>query len=163
MGKLDTLYARGPVPLQNLMVSGYGVYWHWARFGRGFARLASEFGERESFSQSEWARYQEEQFRRLVRVCAAEVPYYASLWTDAQKKSAALSDLQNLPLLEKKPLRENPYHFLRQDLRPIPRFRFFTSGTTGTPISSFFTLEENRKCMALREARSANWAGVSFF
>lgn len=106
MGKLDTLYARAPVPLQNLMVSGYGVYWHWARFGRGFARLANEFGEREGFSQSEWARYQEEQFRRLVRVCAAEVPYYASLWTDAQKKSAALSDLQNLPLLEKKPLRE---------------------------------------------------------
>ena len=163
MGKLDTLYARVPVPLQNLMVSGYGVYWHWARFGRGFARLVSEFGEREGFSHSEWARYQEEQFRRLVRVCAAEVPYYASLWTDAQKKSAALSDLQNLPLLEKKPLRENPFQFLRQDLRPIPRFRFFTSGTTGTPISSFFTLEDNRKCMALREARSANWAGVSFF
>ncbi len=163
MGKLDQLYARSSLPLQNLMVSGYGLYWHWARFGRGFQDYASEFHDREKFSGSEWQQYQEDQFSRLIRLCAGHIPYYSKHWTESQKQSARLSDLQSLPLLEKKPLREDPYQFLRQDKHPIKRFKFFTSGTTGTPISSFFTLSDTRKCMALREARSASWAGVSFF
>jgi len=162
MGKLDKLYARAPLLLQNLMVSGYGLYWHWARFGKGFKNFAREFRDRERFSESDWKQYQEEQLSGLVRICAENIPYYSEHWTESQKQTSTLSELQNLPLLEKKPLREDPYQFLRQDKRPIPRFKFFTSGTTGTPITSFFTLPEFRKTLALREARSANWAGVSF-
>ena len=40
--------------------------------------------------------------------------------------------------------------------------RFHTSGSTGTPIQTLWTVGELRISMALREARSAGWAGVSF-
>jgi phenylacetate-CoA ligase len=39
---------------------------------------------------------------------------------------------------------------------------FLTSGSTGTPISSYYTIPELRQSLALREVRSARWAGVSF-
>jgi phenylacetate-CoA ligase len=87
----------------------------------------------------------------------------AALDRRTKNKPRSREILQNLPLLEKTPLREHPEQFLRRELRPFPRFKFFTSGTTGTPIATYFTLAENRQCVALREARSANWAGVSFF
>ena len=38
----------------------------------------------------------------------------------------------------------------------------YTSGSTGTPIASIFTPNEMRDSLAIREVRSANWAGVSF-
>jgi phenylacetate-CoA ligase len=145
------------------MVSTYGVYWHWARFGPNFKGYVQDFHARENFSSSEWKAYQEERLKRLLSICAHDVPFYAQRWTDQQKQAALQGDLQKLPLLEKTPLREHPEQFLRRNLRPFPRFKFFTSGTTGTPIATYFTLAENRQCVALREARSANWAGVSFF
>ncbi|NMC16573.1 MAG: phenylacetate--CoA ligase family protein [Chloroflexi bacterium] len=163
MSKLDQLYARAPLWLQNGMVSTYGVYWHWARFGPNFKGYVQDFHARENFSSSEWKAYQEERLKRLLSICAHDVPFYAQRWTDQQKQAALQGDLQKLPLLEKTPLREHPEQFLRRNLRPFPRFKFFTSGTTGTPIATYFTLAENRQCVALREARSANWAGVSFF
>jgi phenylacetate-CoA ligase len=39
---------------------------------------------------------------------------------------------------------------------------FHTSGSTGTPIASIWTVPEYRNALALREVRSAGWAGVSF-
>ena len=70
--------------------------------------------------------------------------------------------MQDLPLLEKDPIRANPNAFLREDLNIKKPLTFFTSGSTGTPIASLWTAAELRASMAVREARSANWAGVSF-
>ena len=50
----------------------------------------------------------------------------------------------------------------RQDLHPGRDYSFYTSGSTGTPIASIWTRPEIRASLAIREARSARWAGVSF-
>jgi phenylacetate-CoA ligase len=47
-------------------------------------------------------------------------------------------------------------------MKPLSKLTFHTSGSTGTPIASIWTIQEVRNSLALREARSANWAGVSF-
>jgi phenylacetate-CoA ligase len=67
-----------------------------------------------------------------------------------------------LPLLEKQALRGFEDSFYRQGSRGLFKQTFQTSGTTGTPISTTFSLSELRESMAVREVRSANWAGVSF-
>ena len=66
-----------------------------------------------------------------------------------------------MPLLGKEIARKEPRSLIRSDLR-TKEYIFHTSGTTGTPIDTIWTLSDNRKSLALREARSANWAGVSF-
>lgn len=161
MGRWDRLYSRLPVLGQHAAVSLYGLYWHWLRFGPGFRRAANEYRRREDFDAEQWQVWQARRVKDLLTVAATEVPYYRQSWSPSQKTAARTGRLEEIPLLEKEPLRADPEAFLRQGRRPR-RYSFLTSGTTGTPIVSIWTAAEIRSALALREARSARWAGVSF-
>jgi phenylacetate-CoA ligase len=159
---LDKIYARLPVPAQHISVSVFGAYWRWLRFGPGYKNFVGEYSRREHLSHEFWQAYQQELLKKLLRESAINVPYYRNVWSE-QEKSAALSGrLEDLPLLSKRPLREDPTAFLRQDIFPRWKQVFYTSGSTGTPIASIWTVPEYRNALALREVRSARWAGVSF-
>ncbi len=117
---------------------------------------------RERFIQNQWALWQSARLKETLRDCVKHVPYYQNAWSQSQKQAALEGDLQALPLLEKEPLRASPEAFLRDDLHPFRPQVFLTSGSTGTPISSYYTIPELRRSLALREVRSARWAGVSY-
>ena len=148
--------------MQNAMVSTYGVYWHWARFGGDYRKHEKGYQEREKFSPEKWEEYQQQCLKELLAICLEQVPYFRGTWSESTRLAVKNGDLRGLPLLEKDAIRVNPGLFMRQDINPFPKFVFHTSGTTGTPIVSTYTLSELRNSMALREVRSANWAGVSF-
>ncbi|MGH9365055.1 MAG: phenylacetate--CoA ligase family protein [Thermoanaerobaculia bacterium] len=162
MGRWEGLYERLPVLGQHAAVSLYGVYWHWRRFGPGFRRAAAEYRIRERFRAEQWRAWQQQRVTELLSVAATEVPYYRGAWTASEKAAARAGRLEEIPLLEKEPLRAEPEAFLREGWRPRRRYAFATSGSTGTPIVSIWTGAEIRDSMALREVRSARWAGVSF-
>jgi phenylacetate-CoA ligase len=162
MTALDSLYGRLPVWAQHRAVSAFGLYWHWLRFGRGYESYVAQYEQRERFSVEEWKTWQEERLRRLLRSAVTEVEYYRRTWSNEQKSSALAGRLEELPLLEKVATRNEPRAFLRRDLRPFRTLVFHTSGTTGTPVASIWTVQELRNSMALREVRSLRWAGVSF-
>ncbi len=162
MSLYDKVYTRLPLPLQNATVSLYGFYWHWLRFGGNYPELEQGYKVRESFDGNAWSEYQKAQLKRVLAVAARQVPYYQRTWSNAQMQAALQGELTPLPLLEKEPLRQNPLEFIRQDLQNHHRWTFYTSGSTGTPIATCWTAEEIRDTLAVREVRSANWAGVSF-
>lgn len=162
MHKIDLVYAKMPYSVQDLMFSAYGAYWRWARLGGNFLSLVDEFVKRESYSRMDWQDYQISQLKKILKICVEHVPYYRSTWTDDQKQAAYEGQLSNLPALEKTHLRDNAKNFIQHQKPSGLNFSFHTSGTTGTPIESNFTLKELRTSMAVREARSANWADVSF-
>ncbi len=162
MGKTDRIYQRSPFWLQNAMVSLYGAWWHWLRFGGDYSRYTEEIRQREFFTSSQWQEFQQAKLINLLRLCVDDVPYYKNNWSQSQKESALVGDLANLPLLEKKALRGFESSFYRQASGGLFKQTFHTSGTTGTPISTTFTLPELRESLAVREVRSANWAEVSF-
>lgn len=162
MGTWDSIYAKLPVFAQHAAVSAYGLYWRQLRFGPGYSQYLREYQEREHYSLAQWQEWQARQLRELLSSCYKHVPYYRENWTSQQFKEALEGDLSALPLLEKEPLRESPRQFLREDMHPSRPQVFPTSGSTGTPISSYYTLADLRRSMAVREARSARWAGVSF-
>ena len=161
MSKLDNLYAEMPVWLQNFAVSVYGAYWHWLRFGPGFNQYVKEFKSREGFTKEEWHNWTQTQLIKYLTLVIEKVPYYSQNYSDAEKRAARIGDLKSLPLLEKDVARSSPHSLVRSDIT-TKEYIFHTSGTTGTPIDTIWTLSDNRKSLALREARSANWAGVSF-
>jgi len=161
MGRADQLYARLPVWAQHLAVTTYGVYWNRVRFGRGYARFVDGYRARDRFTSAQWTAYQTSKLRELVEVAITHVPYYRSTWTARQKAAARAADLAEIPLLEKEPMRADARAFVREDATAKPLV-FHTSGSTGTPIASMWTWLEYRDALALREVRSANWAGVSF-
>lgn len=162
MSFADTVYSKLPLSLQNGAVSLYGVYWHHLRFGGNYPTLLKAYRERDKFSSAQWQAFQHEALRDLLPVCAVHVPYYSRTWTKSQKEAALAGELSALPLLEKNPVRANPVDFVRDDLKPIMTTSNWTSGSTGTPIRTIWTPEETRASLAVREVRSANWAGVSF-
>ncbi len=162
MGKTDRLYQLSPLWLQNGMVSLYGAWWHWLRFGGDYSRYTKEIRQREFFTGSQWQEFQQAKLIDLLRLCVDDVPYYKNNWSQLQKESALIGDLTKLPLLEKKALRGFEPSFLRRGSGGLFKQTFYTSGTTGTPISTTFTLSELRESLAVREVRSANWAEVSF-
>ncbi len=162
MGHLDSLYARLPVLAQHGAVSAYGVYWHWLRFGPGYESYVKEYADREWFSAEAWRAWQQKQLTELLPAASTKVPYYQRTWNQQNKKAAREGRLEELPLLEKEPIRADPNEFLRQDMKPWPHFKSRTSGSTGTPITCKWTVREFRNTRAVREVRSARWAGVSF-
>ncbi len=162
MSALDKLYAKSPLFLQNLAVSAYGLYWNRVRFGGEYRQLEQGYLSRERFSESQWKAYQDRLLVELLGSVAEKVPYYRRTWTAGQKEAALRGDLALLPLLEKDPIRANPLDFAREDLRPRPRLAHPTSGSTGTPVLTFWTLVEYRDTLAVRETRSARWAGASY-
>jgi phenylacetate-CoA ligase len=162
MSVAGSIYASLPVWAQHTSVSMYGAYWHWLRFGPGYATYEREYLNREKYSHQAWLRWQQDSLIRLLNIAAATIPYYRETWRTHERRAAARGDLAELPLLEKEPIRTRPDSFLRTDLKRWPRFTFHTSGSTGTPIQTIWKLSEIRNSLALREARSNRWAGVSF-
>jgi len=166
MSTFDHLYTKLPVWGQHLAVSAYGVYWRRLRFGPGYADFIRQYLEREDWSMEQWQTWQVEQLDSLLPTCARHVPYYRDNWGEAEKRVAIKGNIKGnlsiLPLLEKDSIRAEPKRFLHEEIHPFRPYIFLTSGSTGTPISSYYTVSELRQAMALREARSARWSGVSF-
>ncbi|MCB1031959.1 MAG: phenylacetate--CoA ligase family protein, partial [Acidimicrobiales bacterium] len=93
---------------------------------------------------------------------ANQVPFYRDTWSREEKQAATAGELSALPLLTKEPLRADPIQFVNPELRPRRPMVLHTSGSSGTPIASYWSIDELRESMAVREARSAEWAGTSF-
>jgi phenylacetate-CoA ligase len=160
MGKWDGLYQKAPVWAQHGMVSAYGIYWHWLRFGGCYEESLGEYLQREHWTVDQWSGWQRERMKDLLSDASRDVDYYRQEWSNSEKKAAMAGRLEDLPILEKDRLRSDPYSFLKPGIRrPLA---FHTSGSTGTPITSLWTSREIRQSMAVREARSARWAGASF-
>lgn len=162
MSLATDLYKHLPLWAQNRAVSAYGAYWKWLRFGPGYENYLRGYLERERFTPAEWTAWQQARLTALLRSASTTVPYYRDTWTASQHKAAQSGVLSELPLLEKEPIRANAQAFLSDAIRPRPRFTYHTSGSTGTPIQTIWKIPEIRDSLALREARSARWAAVSF-
>ena len=162
MRRSGRLYSQLPTFGQHVAVTAYGLYWHWVRFGRGYKTALAEYLTREVSTESEMRRSVEHRTKRLLEVAVRHVPFYRTHWTDSQKRSAMAGDLSDLPLLDKEPVRADPLQFLDISRTPCPRLSDSTSGSTGTPVRTYWTLAERRESVALREARSLRWAGVSY-
>lgn len=162
MNWTDKFYKFLPLIFQNVAISLFGLYWHWLRFGGNYNSFEMGYKNREKYSSSEWKDFQHKSLQNLLTLSAEKVPYYSRVWTNEQKLAALKGDLSKIPLLEKDPIRANPFDFVRNDIKPLYKVTNHTSGSTGTPIATIWKPSEMREAYAVRETRSANWAGVSF-
>lgn len=163
--KLDWLriYHSLPYPLRVFAASARGFYLHRWRYGQDTERLVEEALERETWSLQQWKTWQEERLAYVLHRAATRVPYYREQWAARRRRGdkASWEYLENWPILEKEPLRQNPMAFIADDCHPRRMYHVHTSGTTGKPISLWFNREVVRKWYALFEARWRRWYGVS--
>ena len=149
------------------MVSTFGAAWHWRRFGPGYKRALRGFIERERSTADQWRAYQTRALRELLTLAMTRIPYYREAWagqalTPQVIARFTLDELASLPILEKDATRASPDAFC-VDGKPPPGATITpTSGSTGTPVRVYFTNDEFRRSLALRESRACRPAGVSY-
>ena len=135
MSFAERLYSRSPTRIQNALVSLYGAYWRWIRFGPGASRLVEEFQDREGFDSGQWDAWIRSRLETLLEVAVRHVPHYRNNWGPNQIRAAKSLDLSGLPILEKDLLRKSPQSFVRADESTRGDLVFHTSGSTGTPLA----------------------------
>lgn len=162
------LYRNAPVFLQNLMISAFGYKWKKRRLGGIFNDELKKVKDRESYTHEQWRNYQATNLRKLLLHAFDMVPYYKEKYTAAgitrvQLERFKPEDLAKLPPLEKNDVRRFGKTSLLST-RPDPTGIFIpSSGSTGTPLSLYYSESMHQKWFAIYEARVRNWAGVSRF
>ncbi len=157
------VYHSLPAPFRSVVASVRGFYLRSWRYGPETDRLVEEALDREGWHQHQWKTWQEERLARVLHRAATQVPYYREQWAARRRAgdNASWEYLENWPILEKKPVRENPSAFVADDCDVRRMFREHTSGTTGTPMILWWSLKTVREWYAMAEARWKKWNGVS--
>ncbi|HEY1341981.1 MAG TPA: hypothetical protein VGF59_30925 [Bryobacteraceae bacterium] len=162
----ERVYPHLPVWLQNSAISLYGAAYRNERLGGRFDCYVEEFEKRERWTAAQMRDYLNEQLSRLLVRSFQQSRYYRDAIASAGLTSADLTrftaaDLPALPITPKQALRRDPWAFVAAD-RPRRRLHtYFSSGSTGTPITCVYSTEAHRKFYAARETRSFRWAGTS--
>lgn len=163
MNVLQRLYDAVPAPMRSLAASARGSYLKRWRYGPETDALAEEALERESWSPGRWDAWQRERLARLLHRAATCVPFYREMWLERRRRGDIRSPerLENWPVLPKQAVRDAPRAFVADDSDVRRMFRESTSGTTGTPLTLWWSRTTVRAWYALFEARVRRWNGVT--
>lgn len=161
------IYAQSPVWLQNLGISLFGLAYRHERLGGDFQRHVAAFRAREQWLPDQMEQYVQSRVSKLLVTAFDDVPYYRQRWanhglTRSDLAALPLRDLYCLPITPKADLRRDPRMFICESaLGARGQRTYYTSGSTGTPITVYCSAADHRRFVAVREARSFGWAGVS--
>lgn len=165
--RLQPLYPYLPVFVQNLGISLYGLSYRSERLGGDYEPHVAGFEERDAWSRPEMQSYVEGELRRVLLHAYDQVAFYRSSWSHAGVRREDLrrfrpEDLPRIPITSKERVRRDPHSLVASDVaRRCRLHRYYTSGSTGTPVTTICDSEAHRKFVAGREVRSFGWAGVS--
>jgi phenylacetate-CoA ligase len=157
------LYHSLPAYLRTGVASLRGYYLRSWRYGPETDQLVQDAIDRESWSCDRWKAWQEERLEHVLHRAVTQVPYYREYWATRRRDGdrASWKYLENWPILEKGSVKENPTAFVAEDCDVRAMFHEHTSGTTGKPLSLWWSKETVRKWYALIEARCRHWNGIS--
>ena len=162
MALADRIYPRLPVLAQHAAVSAFGLHWKWRRFGGSYPAERDGFLARERYDLAQWHAYQTQALREILRL-ASRTKHYQALGLEGRAiDKFELSDLASLPILEKSETRADPDAFLVNGIDRNTLTICATSGSSGTPVRTYWSNDDFRRSLAMREARSCRPAGVSF-
>lgn len=157
MSRLLDLYHGLPYPLKVLAASLRGGHLERWRYGPDTEDRVHQATRRESWDESEWRAHQTAVVAKLLARAIEQVPHYRDLWRDRSEGDP--TDLDAWPVLAKETVRADPRRFLADDA-PRRLFEEHTSGSTGTPLSLWWSRSTTRSWYALFEARIRRWHGV---
>lgn len=160
---LKRVYDAMPIGAKSIMASLYGYYLRYWRYGPETEQWVDTVLAREYWSSDAWEEWQQPRIEQLLERAATQVPYYRELWEGRRRLGDGRSwkRLENWPILKKDELRRNPEAFLADDRDRTPRFEVNTSGSSGTPVTTWRSKQVMKHWYALAEARWRRWYGVS--
>ena len=143
---MHRVYGRLPIALQHACATAQGGrYYHW-RYGGIFRDYLAFLKQTEHLPAAQMRDRQAAELQRLLRFAVAHVPHYRKNGTGA--------------LTHKDQVRERPEDFLADTYPRRALIPWHTSGTTGKPLTIFYSREAMQKMWAFVELYR-NHAGVT--
>lgn len=157
------IYHHLPTPARSAAATMRGRQLLSWRYGPETDRLVAEAFERDHWSRERQLAWQQERLASLLERAATQVPYYRKQWAERRWRGdrASWEYLENWPILEKEPIRDDPKAFVATDCDISKMFHEHTSGTTGKSLDLWWSRDTVMRWYALFEARWRLWNGVS--
>jgi len=167
------LYGALPIPLQNLIVTGYGFVLHRRRYGAEHDAMLRFLMQSRQWSRDQLKDYEFRRLKDTVEYANRWVPYYRNLWKQIgfdPRDVRSLDDFRRLPVTEKQIVKQDPLQFVSEEFRGLRLYRGSTSGTTGKPLATYKDrgcyqrtwafLERQRRIWGIRHRRPRISIGV---
>lgn len=158
----EGIYELLPVALQEAAVSLKGWQFHKVRYlSKSFKETAPKLKKNEQMCLEDLRDLQFEEFRIFAKHCYDNSPYYNSVWKSQKLHPEDIrhpEDISLIPIMPKQDLRARTEEFYTQKpLRSLTAVH--TSGTTGSPLTVYFSNEDMGRRYAFLE-RCRRWAGI---
>lgn len=159
---LNSLYLSLPGPIQNILVSMYGIKLYFERYGVSASEFEALLDKTQHYSAQQMASYQEKELVSLLQSAVKDVPFYRK-WAkengiDSEDISCRM-DLEKFPILTKDKLRENVDLFISDRYPKRLLIPLSTSGSTGQPVTIYCDKQARTRHYAFF-TRLRNWFGV---
>jgi phenylacetate-CoA ligase len=158
----ERIYGFSPIFVQNILVSLKGWQIHRVRYlSAAHYRMKEILLANEGRALHELKHLQFQELRSFIEDCYRLSPYYRckfdalGLHPDDIKRS---EDFSLVPVTPKQDLRAHTHEFFTQEIRR-GMIDVHTSGTTGSPLTVYFSPEDIGRRYAFLE-RCRRWAGV---
>lgn len=164
MGRSSGLYDHLPIPVQTLVVTGYGMVLHRRRYGAEHRRWLARLLKSQWLSGEVVRSQQLQALRRVVDDAFVHVPYYREAYARAGYQVGALQkteDLSALPIVDKEEVRRDPRAFISERFPARALYEGHTSGTSGKPLLTYKTRSCYQRNWAFQE-RVRSWFDIRF-
>ena len=139
MQMLHRIYSRLPIPLQHACTTAQGARYHHWRYGGVFQEYLETLQRTQHWPADRLHDLQTEELTRLLHFATEHVPHYRQHGTAA--------------FVTKDQVREFPDRFLACNCQPHKLIPWHTSGTTGKPLTVYYS----------RAALQEMWAFVELY
>ena len=145
MGSINSIIKKAPNFIQKAY---FNIIPFEKRYGKVFADTLKFLNESKKWSKEQALEYQNLEFKKLIKHCYNNVPYYNKLF----KKNNLIpedfretSDIKLLPILTKAIIRENIEELKAVNILNQKIYQFKTSGSTGEKLVFYGTDEVYKK------------------
>lgn len=138
------LYRHSPVLLQNAAISFKGLLSRVTRRSRRFSKVLAQIRARETLTVEGIRDFQCRELQFMIAHATRNVPYYRKLFEESGLSESMIQspdDLKKLPYLEKETVRTQASQFVPTNLKKWQLIRAGTSGSSGTPLQLYRTLD----------------------
>ncbi len=165
MKRLEEVYASLPAAVQDVAVTAQGWVYRQQRYGRAFREEHALLQATEMAGALQLELIQTARLKRMLAHAAANVPYYRERVKPEhyeRLRAGEWSGFFRIPPTPKSAVRRDPNCFLLGGRMPAGSIAWNTSGTTGTPMTLFYSRDSVSRQYAFVE-RYREQAGVSRF
>lgn len=153
---INKIYAKCPVFLQNIAISLYAVKLYKQRYTGKYQKYLKFYKSRRHKSLKNEKKIQNRKFLKILDFAYNNSPFYKEFYKDVDiNQIKSVEDIDKLPILTKELIKSNIERIYT--CRTMDGIKFYTGGTTGSPLMVLKRRQDVQKRMAYLDAYKASF------